>query len=404
MRTALALLGTALAFTLAAGAPASAQAREGAASRQATSPAPPIVPFEVAAEPGLAASVWAKGLEHPWGIAFLPDGRALVTERPGRLRIISTDGRVGPPVAGLPRVAAVGQGGLLDIAIHPGFARNGLVYFTHAVGTQDANMTALSRGRLSGNMLADVKELFRNPVAKRGGAHFGARLQFLPDGTLLMSVGDGGNPNIKLNGQNIRDQAQNPKSWFGKVLRVNADGLPLKSNPGVANPKLGWDARVWSMGHRNIQGLARDPKTGTIWATEHGARGGDELNRLASGGNHGWPVVTYSTEYSGDPITAERSRPGFRDPVSVWTPSIGASGLAVYRGKAIPALDGAILAGGLVSSDVRVVRIGADGRPGPERRIELEARVRQVAVGPDGLVYVLTDEEEGRIIRLAPSR
>jgi aldose sugar dehydrogenase len=187
------------------------------------------------------------------------------------------------------------------------------------------------------------------------------------------------------------------------VLRVTQEGAPVKDNPGVLNPKLGWDRRVWSMGHRNIQGLARDPRTGAIWATEHGARGGDELNRLAAGGNHGWPIVTYSLEYSGKPITDERSRPGFRDPVSVWTPSIGASGLAVYRGSALPGLDGALLAGGLVSGDVRVVRLDASGRPGPERRIEIGARVREVKVGLDGLVYVLTDEEAGRIIQLRPA-
>jgi glucose/arabinose dehydrogenase len=158
------------------------------------------------------------------------------------------------------------------------------------------------------------------------------------------------------------------------------------------------------MGHRNIQGLDRDPRSGTVWATEHGAKGGDELNRLAAGGNHGWPLVSHGVEYSGAPISSERGRKGFVDPVSVWTPSIAASGLAVYRGKPLAGLDGALLAGGLMSRDVRVLRIGADGRPGPERRIEIGARVRDVRVGPDGLVYVLTDEPEGRIIRLAPAR
>jgi len=370
---------------------------------QAAPAGPPIIGFEVPAEPGIVQRNWAIGLENPWGIAWLPDGRALVTERGGRLRIVSKDGRIGAPVNGLPAVATVGQGGLLDVSVHPNFARNGLVYFTHSVGTADANVTALSRGTLSGNMLTGVKELLRNPTAKTGGAHFGSRMQWLPDGTLLMSVGDGGNPNIKFDGDDIRNLAQNPKAFFGKVLRVTGEGGPVNNNPGVIDPKLGWDRRVWSMGHRNIQGLARDPKTGVIWATEHGARGGDELNRLAAGGNHGWPIVTYSVEYSGKPITQERSRPGFRDPVSVWTPSIGASGLAVYRGNAMPGLDGALLAGGLVSGDVRVLRLGANGRPGPERRIEMGARVRDVKVGPDGFVYVLTDEEAGRIIQLRPA-
>lgn len=384
------------AAALLAGTAALAQGQAGSA--------PPIMPFEVPAEPGVARSDWATGLEHPWSIAFLPDGRALVTERPGRLRIVTKDGRVGPPVAGVPKVAAVGQGGLLDVALHPDFARNGLVYLTHSVGDSSANMTALSRGKLSGNMLTDVRELMRNPTPKRGGAHFGSRLQWLPDGTLLMSVGDGGNPNVQLDGKPIRLQAQNPKAWFGSVLRVTADGAPVKNNPGVLNPKLGWDARMWSIGHRNIQGLARDPQTGIIWATEHGPRGGDELNRLVAGANYGWPTVTYGFNYDGTTITDERSRTGMRDPVSVWTPSIAASGLAVYRGNVFRDWQGAVLAGGLTSNDVRVVRLRADGRPARETRVEIDARVRDVRVGPDGLVYVLTDEEQGRVVRLSAAR
>lgn len=364
---------------------------------------PPVVPWEVPAEPGIRVETVATGLEHPWALAFLPDGRMLVTERPGRLRIVAKDGRVSAPLAGVPAVAAVGQGGLLDVALAPDFAQTGTLYLTHAVGTDTANMTALTRATLKGSALTDVRELARNPVAKTGGAHFGSRLLVLPDGTLLMSVGDGGNPNVKLDGQNIRDQAQNPKAWFGKVLRLTAEGKPAAGNPGARGPG-GWDPHVWTIGHRNIQGLARDSRTGAIFATEHGAQGGDELNRLAAGGNFGWPLVTHSREYSGKPITAERSRPGMVDPVSVWTPSIAASGLAVYRGTAMPALDGAILAGGLMSQDVRVVRLGADGRPARETRIEVGARVRDVRVGPDGLVYLLTDDAEGKLLRLRPAR
>jgi len=365
---------------------------------------PPIIAYEVAAEPGLAQSVWASGLAFPWSIDWLPDGRALVSEKGGALKILDRAGKTVATVSGVPAVVAIGQGGLLDVKLHPQFAKNGLVYLTHAVGDPKANRTALSRGRLVGTELRGVTELFQNPQAKTGGAHFGSRLAWLPDGTLLMTVGDGGNPNIQLNGENIRNNAQNPKAWFGKVLRVNADGTPANGNPGIADPARGWDPRVWSMGHRNIQGLALDPKTNSVWATEHGARGGDELNRIESGGNHGWPLVTYSVEYSGKPITDERSRPGFRDPVSVWVPSIAPSGLTVYRGKALPSLDGALLAGGLMSSDVRVIRIRADGAPQPERRIEIGARVRDISVGPDGQVYVLTDEEAGRIIRLSRAK
>jgi aldose sugar dehydrogenase len=403
-------VATGLLIGLGALSAACAQAQPAAApdaSPKAAAPdakGPPIVAYEVAAEPGLSQQVWATGLSFPWSIAWLPDGRALVSEKGGALKILDASGKTVSTVTGVPAVATVGQGGLLDVELHPDFAKNGLVYLTHAIGDPKANMTALSRGRLVGTQLTQVTELFRNPQAKTGGAHFGSRLQWMPDGTLLMSVGDGGNPNIQLNGENIRNNAQNPKAYFGKVLRVNADGTPAKGNPGVSDPTSGWDPRVWSMGHRNIQGLAGDPASGTVWATEHGARGGDELNRLVGGGNHGWPLVTYSLEYSGKTITEERSRPGFRDPLSVWVPSIAPSGLAVYRGKALPALDGALLAGGLMSQDVRVIRAGADGRPTGETRIEVGARVRDVSVGPDGLVYVLTDEDSGRIIRLAPAK
>lgn len=392
--TAVVLMGVGLASAACGQAQPAAPANSGAAK------GPPVVAFEVPAEPGIAQGDWATGLAFPWSIAWLPDGRALVAEKGGALKMLDRGGKTLGTVSGVPAVATVGQGGLLDVELHPQFAKNGLVYLTHAVGDPKANMTALSRGRLVGTELREVTELFRNPTAKTGGAHFGSRLAWLPDGTLLMSVGDGGNPNIQLNGENIRNNAQNPKAWFGKVLRVNADGSPAKDNPGVKEPAKGWDPRLWSMGHRNIQGLARDPKTGTVWATEHGAKGGDELNRIAGGGNHGWPLVTYSVEYSGKPITEERSRPGLVDPVSVWVPSIAPSGLTVYRGKALPGLDGALLAGGLMSKDVRVIRLGADGRPASEQRIEIGARVRDVSVGPDGAVYVLTDEESGRIVRL----
>jgi glucose/arabinose dehydrogenase len=360
--------------------------------------APPVVPWEVPDEPGLVRTEVATGLDHPWGLAFLPDGRLLVTERPGRLRIVGRDGRLSPPVAGVPAVAAVGQGGLLDVAIAADFATSGTIFLSHSVGDAKANRTAVSRARLVDGRLVDVVEILRNPVAKTGGAHFGSRLLVLPDGTLLVSVGDGGNPNIKLAGKNIRDQAQNPQAWFGKILRVTADGAPAPGNPGG-----NWDPRLWTIGHRNIQGLARDPKTGAVFATEHGAQGGDEVNRIEKGRNHGWPLVSFSREYSGQEITRERSRPGFADPLSVWVPSIAPSGLAVYRGSAIPALDGALLAGGLMSSDVRIIRIGADGRAVRETRVAIDERVRDVRVGPDGLVYLLTDEEEGRIIRLAPA-
>ncbi len=370
-----------------------------ALSLPASARTPPVIAFEVPAENGLQAQVWAEGLNHPWSIAWLPDGRALVTERPGRLRIISTDGQLSPPVAGVPAVAAVGQGGLLDVALHPEFARNQLIYLTYLSGNESANRIALARGRLVDGKLADVVELLHNPVAKPQGQNLGSRLLWLPDGSLLMSVGDGGN-NVYLDGGLIRNKSQQPNSWFGKILRLTAEGKPAPGNPGLGAQRGKWDPHVWTLGNRNAQGLARDSKTGIVWATEHGARGGDELNRIAGGHNYGWPEVTYSREYSGLPITSVRARAGVTDPVSVWIPSIAPSGLAIYRARAIPSLSGAILAGGLRSEDVRIIRLDARGQPQSEHRLRLGARVRDVRVGPDGLVYVLTDEGKGQIIRL----
>lgn len=371
---------------------------------QATTPPadPPIVAFDVPAEPGIRATPWAEGLEHPWAMAWLPDGQALVSERPGRLRLISPTGKVGSPIAGVPEVAAIGQGGLLDIALHPDFARNRLIYFTALVGDAQANAVALFRARLDGQTLQGTTELLRNPRSKPQGQNLGSRLLWLGDGSLLMSFGDGGN-RVQLDGALIREQSQNPASWFGKTLRLNADGKPAPGNP-ASRQRPGWDPHIWSLGNRNIQGLALDSVTGTVWATEHGARGGDELNRIEGGRNYGWPKVTYSREYSGAEITNVRKARGITPPVSVWTPSIGPSGLVVYRAKAMPALDGALLAGGLQSQDVRVIRMGADGTPRSERRIRVGARVRDVRVGPDGLIYVLTDEKSGRILRLQQAR
>lgn len=364
---------------------------------------PPVVPYAVPAEPGITQEVWARGFNLPWSIVWLPDGRALVTEKPGTMKILDKDGRVVADVAGVPQVLNYGQGGLLDVALHPDFATNGLIYFTFAVGEEGANHTALARGRLVGNQLQDVQELLRNPLAKEGRDHFGSRLLWLPDRTLLMSVGDGGDVEVKYKGEYIRYNAQRPNLLFGRILRLTENGEPVADNPGNGARKGEWDPRIHSIGHRNPQGLALDSKTGTIWATEHAPKGGDELNRIEAGRNYGWPIVTYGEEYAGGPIAVHTSFPGYQDPVSVWVPSIAPSGLAVYRGSAFPALDGALLAGGLRSRDVRVLRIGADGRPASEHRIEVGGSVRDVRVGPDGLIYLLLREGDARILRLRPT-
>ena len=342
------------------------------------------------------------GLEHPWGIAWLPDGSMLVTERPGRVRRIE-NGQLDPtPLGGVPEVFAFRQGGLLDIALHPQFEENRWVYLAYAHGTRSANRTRVARARLStdNRALTDWSVIFEVNRTKEDGQHFGSRLLWLPDNTLLVAIGDGGNPPVQLDGELIRNQAQNLKSHLGSVVRLQEDGSAPADNPFMANSEA--DPLLWSYGHRNIQGLAIDTATGQIWATEHGARGGDELNQLQPGQNYGWPVVTHSLEYSGGQITSERSRPGMVDPNVIWTPSIAPSGLAVYRGDRYPQWQGHLFAGGLVSQDIRRIELDPEGNVITQTSIAIGQRVRDVRQGPDGFLYVLTDESEGRLIRLDP--
>ncbi|MEB3358030.1 MAG: PQQ-dependent sugar dehydrogenase [Synechococcales bacterium] len=346
------------------------------------------------------STVLLENLEHPWGLAWLPDGSMLITERPGRLRVVR-DGVLEPdPIAGVPEVLVVGQGGLLDVAVHPRFAENGWIYLTYAHGSQSINRTRLARATFDGTALSDVQVIFEVSQPKSGGQHFGSRLAWLPDGTLLMSVGDGGNPPIQLDGDLIRQQAQNRRSYLGKILRLNDDGSVPPDNPfvgdGDANPA------IWSYGHRNIQGLAIDPDTDQVWATEHGARGGDELNFVEMGQNYGWPLVTHSREYSGGVISQERSRPGLVDPKLVWSSTVAPSGLTVYRGDRFPQWQGNLFAGGLVSRDVRRIELDGAGNVVSQESIAIGQRVRDVRQGPDGLLYILTDEANGQLIRLEP--
>jgi len=365
--------------------------------------APPGGPAPISGEVpearGWRAETVVTGLEHPWSIAWLPDGAALITERPGRLRLLR-DGRLDPvPIAGVPEVLVYGQGGLLDVAPHPRFAENQRVYLTFAQGTKDANRTALARGRLSEGRLEDLRVIFRNADTKNDGQHFGSRLLWLPDGSLLMSIGDGGNPPIAHAGANIRNQAQHPSTHFGKVVRLSEDGQPLPDNPFLNQP--GARPETWTLGHRNIQGLTRDPSTGRVWATEHGARGGDELNLLVGGGNYGWPLVTYSMEYWGPKIADATSQPGMVDPRLVWVPSKAPSGLAFYSGERLPGWQGDLFSGALKFGQVR--RIDLDGeRVVGEEKLTIGARVRDVRQGPDGFLYVLTDEPNGRLLRIVP--
>lgn len=350
--------------------------------------APPATPTgSVPAAKGVRVVTVLDGLDSPWAINWLPDGTALITEKGGTVRIMREGKLVGGPIAGPPGAVELGQGGLMDVVPHPGFATNGWVYFTYAVRDGRNNNTRLARAKFNGTALSDWQVLFNVQPAKTGGLHFGSRVVFLPDSTLLLCIGEGGD----------RRRSQDLSTHMGKVLRLTDDGKAPPDNPFVDTPNA--RPEIWSWGHRNPQGLARDPVTGQVWSTEHGPRGGDELNLVERGRNYGWPVVTFGTEYSGQVITSTRTKPGMENARVVWVPSLAVSGLAVYRGQRLPGWDGSVLAGGLVSGDVRRVTIRGDRAAG-EESIRIGGRVRDVRVGPDGLVYVLTDQ--GRLARIEP--
>jgi glucose/arabinose dehydrogenase len=334
----------------------------------------------------------ASGLQNPWGLAFLPDGRALVTERPGRLRIVATDGRLSAPLTGVPAVDATGQGGLLDVALDPDFARNGQIYLSFAEPRGDGlNGTSVARAKLDGERLTDVTVIFRQQPAMGGGHHFGSRLVFDRSGYLFVTLGDRNRG---------RDLVQKTDTDIGKIVRIDRDGRPAPGNPFLG--REGVRPEIWSLGHRNVQGAALHPQTGELWTNEHGPRGGDELNRTLGGRNYGWPLVTYGVEYSGLKISDRAEAPGFESPVHHWTPSIGTSGLAFYTADRIAGWRGSVFVGGLASRDLARLEL-EDGRVVAEERLfkqELGKRIRAVVQGPDGALYLLTDESKGEILRV----
>ncbi len=372
-----------------------------ACNTQASNPiSPEISPTTTATATNITKTTVANGLENPWGMVWLPDGTILITERPGRLRIVR-DGKLDPtPITGVPEVLNLGQGGLLDIALHPRFEENNFIYLTYAHGTENANRTRVARATFDGKSLQDVKVIFEVSQAKSGGQHFGSRITWLPDNTMLVAIGDGGNPPVQLAGELIRKQAQNLRSHLGKIVRINDDGSIPQDNPFVNNPQA--DPVIWSYGHRNIQGLTFDPVTNRVWSTEHGARGGDELNLIKRGENYGWPIVTHSREYFGPEISTERSRPGMIDPRIIWETAIAPSGLTVYNSDRIPGWRGNLFAGGLVSQDIRRIQVDNQGNILSQESIPIGERVRDVRQGLDGFLYVLTDAQNGQLIRLEP--
>jgi aldose sugar dehydrogenase len=358
--------------------------------------------YSISAKPSLTyiQKTLVKGLEHPWSMAWLPDGAILFTERPGRLRIVRNGVLEQKAIAGLPNIYAEGQGGLMDISLHPNFAQSRLIYFTYSHGNISANRTRLARAKFDGKTLTNVQVIYEVSPAKTGTQHFGSRIIWLKDGTMLLAIGDGGNPPLQINGDLSRKQAQNLRNNLGKVMRLNDDGSIPTNNPFIKTTNV--NSAIWSYGHRNIQGLAFDQVKGKIWATEHGSRGGDELNLLSRGKNYGWPLVSFSEEYSGGEITPIKSKAGFIDPKLVWTPSIAPSGLTIYNSKRFPQWQGNLFLGGLVSQDLRRVIIDESGKVKSQESITIGQRVRDVRQGADGFLYVLTDQQNGELIRLEP--
>src|SRR5918999_3702881 len=325
----------------------------------------------------------ASGLEHPWGLAFLPDGRILVTERPGRLRIVDRNGTVSEPLAGVPEVAARGQGGLLDVAIDPRFADNRLVYLSYAERADDGTSgTAVARGRLGDGRLEDVQVIYRQTPKVRSNLHFGSRLVFDREGRLFITQGDR---------YSQRPHVQDLSSTIGKIVRINADGSVPRDNPFVGRQNA--RPEIWSYGHRNIQAAALHPQTGQLWTVEHGARGGDELNRPEAGKNYGWPVITYGVDYSGAPIGEGTAREGMEQPVYYWDPVIAPSGMTFYTGDAFPNWRGSAFVGSLQPGALVRLTIANDGVTREERYLGDIGRVRDVQQGPDGFLYLVIDAE-----------
>jgi len=333
-----------------------------------------------------------RGLEQPWSLAFLPDGSMLVTEKAGRLRIVR-DGRLEPlPVAALPEVTVQGQGGLMDVALHPRFAENGLVYLSYAARGADGVGTEVARGRLAGNRLENVQVIFRQSPKGTTGRHFGSRLVFDRAGFLYVTLGDRGE----------MERAQKPDDHAGSVIRLHDDGRVPADNPFVGRP--GWKPEKYTLGNRNQQGAALHPQTGALWTHEHGPQGGDEVNVIRAGVNYGWPVITYGVQYGiGTRIGEGTAKPGMAQPVHYWVPSIAPSGMAFYAGDKFPRWRGDLFVGAL--KDQMLVRLRLDGeRVVREERLLQGAlgRIRDVRVSPDGYVYLLTDELRGVLVRLEP--
>ncbi|MEE4639888.1 MAG: PQQ-dependent sugar dehydrogenase [Wenzhouxiangella sp.] len=334
----------------------------------------------------------ASGLEHPWALVFLDDSRMLISERAGRLRLIINGRLLEEPVAGVPDTFVRAQGGFQDLVLHPRFSENGWIYLTLAHGSASANATRVVRGRIRDRAWVDSETVFTATPSKSTPVHYGARMAFLPDETLLISIGDGFDD---------REHAQRLDSHLGKIVRVSDRGEVPVDNPMLEHQ--GALPEIFSYGHRNVQGIVVDPDSGLVWSHEHGPRGGDELNLIRAGANYGWPVATRGVDYSGARVSPYTSRPGMVDPLIDWTPSIAPAGLAQYRGDLFPDWRGDLLVTSLAERSLRRIRI--DGQRVIDQdiiQLGLDRRLRDIEVGPDGAIYLLTDETEGAVVRVTP--
>ena len=344
----------------------------------------------------LTHSVIASGLEKPWGLALLPNGNWLVTEKAGRLRVVTPQGVIGAPISGVPAVDSKGQGGLLDVILSPSFGSDRLIYFSYAQPREGGNGTAVARARLSDDStrLENLEVIFASANTYPGDKHYGSSLAFAPDGKLYITLGERSD-------KPMRPDAQNLGTHHGKVVRINADGTVPADNPFIG--REGALPQNYTYGHRNPQGIAIQPGTGAVWTIEHGTRGGDELNLIKPGNNYGWPIAAYGIEYSGDVIpNAVREAEGTVQPVYYWDPVIAPGGMTFYEGTMFPEWNGNILAAGLGSKHLARLVIENDRVVGEQRLLSgLGERIRDVAVAADGSVWVITDEEDGKLVRLS---
>ncbi|MEZ5472137.1 MAG: PQQ-dependent sugar dehydrogenase [Marinicella sp.] len=342
----------------------------------------------------IEVSTFADGLDRPWGMSFLPDGRLLVTEKIGHLRLIDTNGKASEPLANMIPVKFTGQGGLLDVTIDPDFDNHPWIYFSYTKAADNGHSrTAVGKAKLIDNQLQDVQQIWQQKQSEKGGYHYGSRLVFDRKGYLFVTLGD----------RNYRkDEAQDLKTHFGKIVRIDTHGQPAKDNPFIDNKDALPD--IYSYGHRNVQGAYLHPETGELWANEHGPRGGDEINLIKAGKNYGWPKITYGINYNFTKITDHTELPGMEQPIHYWDPSIATSGMLIYTGGAFPNWQGDIFTGALKMKHLNRIKLNENNKVIYEERLltDQNERIRAIAQGPDGLIYVATDSSEGRILKLSP--